>query len=141
MKHQEDYSLFREAMARLTKGLACTRCLYTYFGDVAGLAADFFQLPFQVFGLDFVGGTGNWEAVKAFPANRALAMGIVDARNTKLETVEWLVEAVRRVRPVVPLSRLYLNPSCGLDFLPREVAHQKLVRLVEGARKAQEVLS
>jgi methionine synthase II (cobalamin-independent) len=54
--------------------------------------------------------------------------------------VEELVEAVRRAASVVPSSHLYINPSCGLEFLPRESARQKLARLVEGAKKAQEVL-
>ena len=67
-------------------------------------------------------------------------MGIMDARNTKLETVEELVEAVRRAKQFVSLSHLYVNPNCGLEFLPREVAQRKLTRLVEGAKRAQEML-
>jgi methionine synthase II (cobalamin-independent) len=29
-----------------------------------------------------------------------------------------------------------VNPSCGLEYLPREVAFEKLKRLVEGVRAA-----
>ena len=140
LKWPEDYPLFREVAARLTRGLNSTLCLYTYFGDVAAIGAGFFQLPFQVFGLDFVRGPANWETLKEFPRDRWLAMGIMDARNTKLETVEELVEAVRRAKQFVPLSHLYVNPNCGLEFLPREVAQRKLTRLVEGAKRAQEML-
>jgi 5-methyltetrahydropteroyltriglutamate--homocysteine methyltransferase len=141
LKHKGDYPLFQEAMGRLARGLTPTLALYTYFGDVAGLAPDFFRLPFQVLGLDFVTGPGNWKAVRDFPGEKALALGIMDSRNTKLETVEELVEAVRQARRAVPLDRLYLNPSCGLEFLPRETAYRKLVRLVEGAQKAREALT
>ena len=139
-RHPEDYPLFREAMRRLTQGLAATLALYTYFGDVAPMAPDFFQLPFHTFGLDFVMGPANWKALKDFPQGRSLALGVVSARNTRLESVEELVEAVRRAASAVPPHHLYINPNCGLEFLPRESARQKLVRLVEAAKKAQEVL-
>ena len=127
-------------MARLTRDLRATLCLYTYFGGIGSLGAGFFDLPFHVFGLDFVMGPDNWGSLDQFPADRSLALGIADARNTRLETVEELVESVRRVVPFVSLDRLYLNPSCGLEFLPRDGAYNKLARLVEAARRAQEVL-
>jgi methionine synthase II (cobalamin-independent) len=41
---------------------------------------------------------------------------------------------------ICPPQRLYLNPSCGLEYLPREVAQAKLRRLVEGAKAAQQAL-
>jgi methionine synthase II (cobalamin-independent) len=54
--------------------------------------------------------------------------------------VEQIVEGLRRVQEIVSLDRVHLSPSCGLEFLPREVAQAKLARIVEGARRAQEVL-
>ena len=57
-----------------------------------------------------------------------------------MESVEQIVEGLRRVQEIVPLDRVHLSPSCGLEFLPREVAQAKLARMVEGARRAQEVL-
>ena len=70
-----------------------------------------------------------------------LGLGVVDARNTRLESVEELVEAVRWAKGRVPLDRVYVNPSCGLEYLPRDRAYQKLVRLVEGVNRAKEVLA
>ena len=65
----------------------------------------------------------------------------MDARNTKMETADQLVDSVRRISQNVPLDNLYVCPSAGLEFLPRVTAKEKLVRLVEGAKQAQEVLS
>jgi 5-methyltetrahydropteroyltriglutamate--homocysteine methyltransferase len=141
LQHPADYSLFRDAMARLTQGLTPTLALSTYFGDVSGLGPAFFDLPFHVFGLDFVMGPGNWQALAEFPREKSLAAGLLDARNTKLETAAELVASLRRIKARVPLERLYVNPSCGLEFLPRDAAYQKLARLVEGAQRAQEVLT
>lgn len=141
LKWKDDFPLFCKAMERLTRGVTVPLALYTWFRDINGLYPDIFRLPFQVFGLDFVMGKANYHIIRTFPSDKALGLGCVDGRNTKLETVEEIVEAVRRVKPVVSLERIYLSPSCGLEYLPRDNARAKLQRLVEGARKAQEVLA
>jgi len=63
----------------------------------------------------------------------------VDARNTRLESPEQISEAIVRAGEFVPPERLYVNPSCGLEYLPREVAFEKLKRMVDGARLAEGV--
>ena len=141
LKHPEDFPVFQEAMQRLTEGLSATLALYTYFGDVGALYPKLFDLPFQVFGLDFVAGAANWDVVQEVPDGVCLGLGAVDARNTRLESVEELVEAVRWAKERVSLDRLYVNPSCGLEYLPRDRAYQKLVRLVEGVNRAKEALA
>ena len=85
-------------------------------------------------------GAANFDLIEGFPTDKMLGCGIVDARNTRLESVEEIVSAIERVSKSVSLDRLYINPSCGLDFLPRQNARQKLARLVEGTRAAQEAL-
>ncbi|MBM2826623.1 MAG: hypothetical protein HW403_687 [Dehalococcoidia bacterium] len=141
LKAKSQFPLFQEASRVLTQGLTAKTALYTYFGDVSGMVPQLFSLPFQVFGLDFVTGPNNFPLVAGLPSDKELALGILDARNTKMESVDEIVEAVRRVKQHVGLDRMYINPSCGLDFLPRRNAYNKLVRLVEGAKRAQEVLS
>lgn len=139
LKHKEDFPLFQEAMKRLTRGLNPTLALYTYFGDISGMYPDFLKLPFQVFGLDYVMGQANWDVVRDLPSDASLGLGVVNARNTRMETEEEIGEALRRIAPVASPENLYINPNCGLEFLPRETAYRKLVRMVEGAKRALEV--
>ena len=139
LKHKEEFPLFQEAMERLTQGLNPTLALYTYFDDISGVYPAFLKLPFQVFGLDYVMGKANWDVVVDVPSDVSLGLGVVNARNTRMETDEEIGDALRRIAPIVPLERLSINPNCGLEFLPRETAYQKLVRMVEGAKKALEV--
>ena len=141
LKAPADFPIVKEAMATLTNGVNAKLALYTYFGEAGELAKDIFSLPFQVFGLDFVMGPNNYNVLKSFPADKELAMGILDARNTKLESVDEIVEAVKKAKEHISLDRLYLNPSCGLEFLPRRNAYDKLVRLAEGAKRTLEVLA
>ena len=141
LKHPEDMDLFVQAMEGVTRGVTATTAVYTYFQDVSGIQSKLFQLPVNIIGLDFVVGTANFDLIKGFPTDKMLGCGIVDARNTRLESVEEIVSGIERVSKSVSLDRLYVNPSCGLDYLPRTSARTKLARLVEGVKKAQEVLS
>ena len=133
-KHPEDWPLFQEAAAAVTDGLTVKTAVYTWFGDVAAVDG-FFELPFNVFGLDFVMGPANWDALAGFPADRELGLGIVDSRNVKLESVDEIAQAIERATRHVSPDRLWVNPSASLEYLPREQAHAKLVRLVEAVRQ------
>lgn len=139
-RRPDDWPLFQEAATLLTQGLTVKTALYTYFGDVADLP-DVFTLPFTVFGLDFVSGPANWDLLPRLPADKELALGILDARNVKLESHEAIANALQRALNYVSPDRLYVNPNCGLEFLPREQARAKLVRLVEAVHQFQEVVA
>ena len=141
LKHKEDIDLFAEAIEGVTAGVIATTGVCTIFGDATGIHSRLFSLPVDIIGLDFVAGPANYDLIGELPQEKKLGCGIVDARNTRLETVEDIAEAIKRVSGSVSPDRLYINPSCGLDFLPRPNARAKLTRLVEGAKKAQEDLS
>lgn len=137
LRHKEDAPLLQEAVATILEGVDMESALYTWFGDANGILPQLMELPVDVIGLDFVWGPGNWEALKRTVFTKTLGFGIVDARNTKMESAEEIVEQIRRVGEFVPAERLCVNPSCGLEYLPREVAFEKLKRLVEGVRAAE----
>lgn len=141
LRQKGDFPLLREALERMLDGVQAECHLYTWFGAVDGLYPQVLDLPVAAIGLDFVMGGANFEVIKKAPFDKKLGLGIIDARNTKLETLEQIEQAIRRVRDVVPLERLYVNPSCGLEYVPREVAQAKLARMVEGVRRVQEVLA
>jgi 5-methyltetrahydropteroyltriglutamate--homocysteine methyltransferase len=140
LKRKEDFPLFRQAVEQMMEGVAAEAHLYTWFGDIEGLFPQMLELPFSTIGLDFVMGPANYDIISRAPFAKKLGLGIVDARNTRLETVEQIVERIRRVSDVIPLDNLYVNPSSRLEYLPREVAEVKLRRIVEGTRRAEEVL-
>ncbi|HEY3248623.1 MAG TPA: methylcobamide--CoM methyltransferase [bacterium] len=135
-RFKRDYPLCAEAIGRLTAGLSAKTILATYFGDISGLYPQVLELPVDVIGLDFVAGYRNWEALAGAPFTKELMFGIVDARNTRLEPVDEIAGAIRRISGVVPPERLMVSPSAGLEFLPRSVARRKLDRLVEATRAA-----
>ncbi len=140
VRNKDDWGLFRGLMERLVDGLAVKTLLYTWFGDATGLQ-DFFKLPIDGFGLDFIWGPSNFDLLTHFPPDKELGLGIIDARNVKMETVEYLSDTVEKAARYVSLDRIYLNPSCGLDYLPRETAFAKLKRMVEGMNAVKEAIA
>ena len=122
----EDLDLARRALEVVTAELGSTETLVaTYFGDAKRLGADLFRLPVAGFHLDLVAGPENRELLKEWPSDRRLQAGILDARNTRLESEADLHEEIERLTGLVG-DDLRLAPSCGLEFLPREKARAKL---------------
>ncbi|HEX9640710.1 MAG TPA: methylcobamide--CoM methyltransferase, partial [Candidatus Krumholzibacteria bacterium] len=74
------------------------------------------------------------------PFTKKLGLGIIDARNTRLESPEQIAERIRVLGDGVEPDNIYVSPNTGLEFLPREVAQEKLRRLAQGVRMAEGVL-
>ncbi|MGI8773953.1 MAG: methylcobamide--CoM methyltransferase [Actinomycetota bacterium] len=133
----EDLTLAREAVGIITAALShTTTILATYFGDAKRLGADLFDIPVDGFGFDLVSGPENLELIKAVPRGRIVQAGLLDARNTKLEAEDELLDRIGQILDSVPAQDLWISPSCGLEFLPREKARAKLQRLGDVAKKA-----
>ncbi len=130
-----DLSLLAAVADRLTEGVAATTVLQTFFGDVAEHGPGLFDLPFDGFGFDLVAGPGNLEAIHEFPSDRILQAGIVDARNTRVEEPEALTREIEGLAGTVDPERLWVSPSAGLEFLPREAAQRKLAALADAVRR------
>ncbi|MDO8615778.1 MAG: uroporphyrinogen decarboxylase family protein [Dehalococcoidia bacterium] len=137
--NKEDIGIFAAAVRRLLQDVAAETGLYTWFGDASTILEPLLELPVDVIGLDFVAGPHNWTALRGRRFEKKLGFGVVDGRNTRVETPAEIAEAIKRVSDLVPPERLYVNPSCGLEYVPREVAFEKLKTMVEGARRAQGV--
>ena len=136
---KDDIRIAAQAIVRVLDGVQAETGVYTWFAGAGGILPALLDLPVDVIGLDFVWGRDNWEAIRTVRFDKKLGFGIVDARNTRMETPEQVREAIRRIAEFIPAERLYVNPSCGLEYLPREVAFEKLKRMVQGVRRAQGV--
>jgi 5-methyltetrahydropteroyltriglutamate--homocysteine methyltransferase len=124
-----DLDAFAVVAPTLVDGVDATTVLATYFGDVAPLGPALFDLPFDGFGLDLVSGPQSADLVAELPSEKRLQAGIADARNTRVESVDDLARVVGDLAESVSLERLWIAPSSGLEFLPREAAERKLQRL------------
>jgi 5-methyltetrahydropteroyltriglutamate--homocysteine methyltransferase len=139
-QHKDDIVDFAKVAQRLVDGLNVETALYTYFGDVDGIYSQLLELPFGLIGLDFCTNDKNDAVVKNTSTNKKIGLGVVDARNSKLETSEQIAARIRSLGAGVSPDKIHVNPSHGLEFLPREVAQEKLRRTAQAVREAEAVL-
>lgn len=127
IKYHKDYDVFREAMIVLNGAKGSSKlALYTYFGDVAPLYNKFQELPVEILGLDFTYSRDLVELILKEGSEKPLGLGLIDGRNTKLESRRRIINILNKVLPRIKGGISYLNPSCGLEYLPRNKAFEKL---------------
>ncbi|HEV8401621.1 MAG TPA: hypothetical protein VGQ31_01165, partial [Candidatus Limnocylindrales bacterium] len=66
-------------------------------------------------------------------AGRQVAAGVVDVKNSYLETADDVAERIDRILATgVPAEALTLVPDCGFSQTPRAATRAKLRALVDG---------
>ena len=94
-----------------------------------------YAAPVEQFVLDFANREMvDIDALRTLPADREVAIGVIDVRTTMVETPEQVADRIRKILEVVPAERVYLTTDCGLRNLPRIVARMKLHALAKAAR-------
>lgn len=64
---------------------------------------------------------------------KTIILGVLSLSTPSVESVDTVIERVRRALPYVPASRLVLAPDCGMKYLPRKSAFGKLAALSAAA--------
>jgi len=69
--------------------------------------------------------------LSALPS-KTILLGVLDLRDTTIETHEQVAERIRAALVHVPAERLVIAPDCGFKYLSREVSFGKLQSMVRG---------
>jgi 5-methyltetrahydropteroyltriglutamate--homocysteine methyltransferase len=80
------------------------------------------------------------ELLKEFAQKMDVAVGIIDVKNYYIETVDDVVERIKKCLQYVPAEKLAVAPDCGLSQTARWASRQKLVNMVLGAKKVRQSL-
>lgn len=130
LRHPEDLNVLEAALAVVGRERGATRLLlHISFGDVTPLYRDLQALPVDALGLDFTYSPKLPALIADLGSAKPLALGLIDARNTQLESKERVFPVLDAVLPALKTGPTHLMPSCGLEFLPRERARLKLETL------------
>ena len=125
-----------ETIERSLEGVDADVVVTTYFGEITDAYPRLLDVADGV-GIDLVSGEENIEAVEEYGADGSLAVGCMDARNTRLEPVDELVGTVEGVLDRAEPETTYVSPSAGLDFLPWTVMEEKVHRLGEATEEVR----
>jgi len=129
-----DMKLAVEALNAAARGVKAKIGVATYFGALNGALEPLMRAKVDIVGIDVVSEPRTLAALKRVKVTKELALGCLDARNTKLESVAELHALFNAVKKQVPLDRVHVNPNCGLEFLPHSQALAKVKRLVDAVR-------
>lgn len=80
------------------------------------------------------------ELLKEFAQKMDVAVGIIDVKNYYIETVDDVVSRIKACLKYVPAEKLAVAPDCGLSQTARWASKQKLVNMVQGAKKVRQSL-
>jgi 5-methyltetrahydropteroyltriglutamate--homocysteine methyltransferase len=72
--------------------------------------------------------------------HKDVAVGIVDVKSYYIETVDDIIERIKRCLEHAPADRLSFAPDCGLSQTARWAAKQKLNNMVAGAKQVRQEL-
>jgi 5-methyltetrahydropteroyltriglutamate--homocysteine methyltransferase len=130
--HPNEFTMLREAVALLAgKKMTSMLALYTYFGDASALYDQLQELPVEILGLDFTYSSELADRVGRDGSDKCLGLGLIDGRNTRLESKDEIFRTLKKILPRLKGAVCYLNPSCGLEYLPRDKAYRKLVNMAK----------
>jgi len=88
--------------------------------------------------LDLVAEPGLADRLAAETLPFEVGLGLLDARNVRLEEASAVLPVVDRIRRRQGADRVWLHPNCGLEFLPPDRAESKVRRLAALGRMADE---
>jgi 5-methyltetrahydropteroyltriglutamate--homocysteine methyltransferase len=66
--------------------------------------------------------------------SKSIILGVLDLGSEEAETPEVVATRIRRALEVVRPERLSVAPDCGMKYLPRRLAYEKLEAMVAGAQ-------
>lgn len=140
LNFKKDMPVFKKIWAKLSSYFPenVEIILFLNYGDLSRIHADLLNLPVSAIGMDLTTGSENWKVLKNVSFTKKLVAGIVDARNTKMESEDEIKEKLEKLLNIVSAENLSVSPNYGLEFLPRDSARKKLANLSKIVREFRE---
>jgi 5-methyltetrahydropteroyltriglutamate--homocysteine methyltransferase len=134
-----EYAL--EAIARALDGVGATTALHTCFGYAAivhdkpngyPFLAELDACPADQISIEAAQPRLDPSLLEQLPSTQVI-LGVLDLNDMSVESSDVVAERIRAALCHIEPERLLVAPDCGMKYLPREVAREKLRALVEGA--------
>ncbi|MFB6127966.1 MAG: methionine synthase [Halolamina sp.] len=136
----DDHAIVGECLERIVDGIPeeVRVGLHVCYGDYSRVYPEVNEFPIDEIDVELA--NGDYEQIGVFADGEFqpdLALGVVDAHDTDVESVAEIKENIQEGLKVVPPEKLTVSPDCGLKLLPREIAYEKMANLVTAAREVE----
>ena len=123
----DDLELARQAVREALKGVRAEKMFHLFFGNALNALPEVLDFPVDVVGFDLT--STNIRELAEYRVEHGVALGLIDGRNSLMEREEPMLRKVEFYLSRNEPRELYITPSCDLEFLPPQVAEEK-VRLI-----------
>lgn len=128
-----DFGLIKDALDIVTSGLRAKTMLHFYFGDVSKKIEKLLDLPVTGLGFDLTS-TPISSIKKHSFSGKSLALGMINSYNTKLEDRQDCIKELNNILAKTKPDEAFVTTNFDLQYLPKEFAVRKILRLGEIAR-------
>jgi 5-methyltetrahydropteroyltriglutamate--homocysteine methyltransferase len=132
----EDRNAVEAALRPVLTGRRAKTMIHVPFRAPAAIFDTLAALPWTGIGFDLVEAPDAWDLLKRVPKGRIVGLGLIDARNTRLEDPAAVAAAIARARKERTDLEYQLSPTASLEYLPADTAEKKLERLAASAALA-----
>ena len=138
-----------EAIAAAVDGIAAITTLHTcygyalYMGDKSGgypFLGELAAAPVDYVAIE-AAQPRLGPSVVAELSPRSVVLGVLDLGTEEVETAEAIADRIRAALEHIDPHRLSVSPDCGMKFLPRQVAREKLAAMVGGVEMVRSELA
>ncbi|MEM2237032.1 MAG: hypothetical protein QXR26_00350 [Candidatus Caldarchaeum sp.] len=135
---RDELELAKECVKIVKRRVAGELLLHMPLGSASAVFHQVLDFSADVIGIDLYKTSLN--QITEHTISKKLFLGVLDGRNTLMESNETVLETLSQVFTRTGLKELDIGPSCELEFLPYEIAVEKVRKLGELKRLAGDKL-
>jgi 5-methyltetrahydropteroyltriglutamate--homocysteine methyltransferase len=117
----------KEALRITLKNINVKVCLQTFFGDFTRILPEALEFPVDDLGIDLY--ETDIKKLKEYTFEKGVALGLIDARSSLMEDENEIADVAREIIEAIYPSKMrdvFICPNCDLEFLPWEIAREKI---------------
>ena len=120
----------KELIKVIIKAVSCPIRLHVC-GNVKNVIPQLLDMPVDILSHEFKASPILFDAFKQYNINKNICLGSVRSDKSDIESVDEIVDHVKKGIDIFGDSITQIAPDCGQKMLPRNVAFQKLKNLVK----------
>lgn len=124
----------KELIKIITKDISCPTRLHVC-GDVSKIAPKVLDMPVDILSHEFKASPKLFDVFKQYNITKNICLGSVRSDNSKVESINEIIEHIKKGSDVFGDKISQLAPDCGQRMLPKDVAFQKLKNLVKAGEE------
>jgi 5-methyltetrahydropteroyltriglutamate--homocysteine methyltransferase len=123
----DELDLVIEAMGVVTEPLKAHTITHICYGDFHRAYPKMLDIPVDQIDLEFA--NSDYSLLNAFSEvafTKYIGLGVSDVHSHDIESVDEMVEGIRRSLKLIPPERMFVDPDCGLKTRTVDEAKEKL---------------